>query len=61
MSKGRAEAFSDGVVMAIIIIMTMEVKAPHGADPVALPPLFPVLLSDVLSVVFLDIYRIQLL
>ena len=44
MTKGRLEAFSDGV-MAIITIMVLEMKVPHGADFADLKPLLPVLLS----------------
>ena len=30
MSKGRLEAFSDGVIAIIITIMVLELKVPHG-------------------------------
>jgi uncharacterized membrane protein len=56
MSKGRMEAFSDGVLAIIITIMVLELKVPHEADLSALLPLVPVLLSYVLSFVFLGIY-----
>src|ERR671922_1028935 len=56
MSKGRLEAFSDGVIAIIITIMVLEMKVPQGADVVALRPLLPVLLSYVLSFIFLGIY-----
>lgn len=56
MSKGRLEAFSDGVIAIIITIMVLEMKAPAGADLAALRPLIPVFLSYVLSFVFLGIY-----
>jgi uncharacterized membrane protein len=56
MSKGRLEAFSDGVIAILITIMVLELKIPHGADPGALLPLLPVLLSYLLSFVFLGIY-----
>jgi uncharacterized membrane protein len=56
MSKGRMEAFSDGVIAIIITIMVLEMKAPHGADPADLWALVPVFLSYVLSFVFLGIY-----
>jgi uncharacterized membrane protein len=36
MSKGRLEAFSDGVIAIIITIMVLEMKVPHGADAAAL-------------------------
>jgi uncharacterized membrane protein len=56
MSKGRLEAFSDGVVAIIITIMVLEMKVPHGADIDALRPLVPVFVSYVLSYVLVGIY-----
>jgi len=56
MTKGRMEAFSDGVIAIIITIMVLELKVPHGADLAALRPLAPVFLSYVLSFVYLGIY-----
>jgi uncharacterized membrane protein len=56
MSKGRLEAFSDGVIAILITIMVLELKVPHGADWSALRPLLPVFLTYVLSFVFLGIY-----
>src|SRR5207245_3034556 len=56
MSKGRMEAFSDGVVAIIITVMVLEMRAPQGTDLASLRPLIPVLLSYVLSFVFLGIY-----
>jgi uncharacterized membrane protein len=56
MNKGRLEAFSDGVLAVIITIMVLEMKSPHGASLVALRPLIPVLLSYVLSFVYIGIY-----
>jgi uncharacterized membrane protein len=56
MGKGRLEAFSDGVLAIIITIMVLELRAPHDADLAALRPLVPVLLSYVLSFVYLGIY-----
>src|SRR5579885_1272740 len=56
MSKGRMEAFSDGVLAIIITIMVLEMKVPHGADLVALRPLIPIFLSYVLSFIFIGIY-----
>jgi uncharacterized membrane protein len=56
MSKGRLEAFSDGVIAIIITIMVLELKVPHEADLAALRLLIPVFLSYVLSFVFLGIY-----
>ena len=56
MSKGRLEAFSDGVIAILITIMVLELKVPHGTDLEALSPLLPVFLTYVLSFVFLGIY-----
>ena len=56
MSKGRLEAFSDGVLAIIITIMVLELKVPHGTDLEALAPLFPVLLSYLLSFIYIGIY-----
>ena len=56
MSKGRLEAFSDGVLAVIITIMVLEMKAPHGASLTDLKPLIHVLLSYVLSFVYVGIY-----
>src|SRR6266851_2020110 len=56
MSKGRLEAFSDGVIPILITIMVLELKVPEGADWAAIRPLVPVFLTYVLSFVFLGIY-----
>jgi len=56
MGKTRLEAFSDGVLAIIITIMVLELKVPHGADLAALQPVLPVLLSYVLSFVYIGIY-----
>lgn len=56
MSKGRMEAFSDGVMAILITIMVLELKVPQGTDAAALLPLAPLLLSYVLSFIFLGIY-----
>lgn len=56
MSKGRMEAFSDGVMAVIITIMVLEMKSPHGTSLAALWPLVPVFLSYVLSFVYIGIY-----
>src|SRR6516225_2255893 len=56
MSKGRLEAFSDGVLAIIITIMVLELKAPREPDLAALAPLIPVFLSYMLSFVFVGIY-----
>jgi len=56
MSKGRMEAFSDGVLAILITIMVLGLAVPSGADPAALRPLIPTFLSYALSFVFLGIY-----
>jgi uncharacterized membrane protein len=56
MSKGRLEAFSDGVIAIIITIMVLELIPPHEADLDALRPLIPLFLSYVLSFVYIGIY-----
>ena len=56
MSKGRLEAFSDGVIAILITIMVLELTIPHGTDLAALSELTPVFLSYVLSFIFLGIY-----
>jgi uncharacterized membrane protein len=56
MSKGRLEAFSDGVLAIIITIMVLDLKPPQFAVLDALLPLIPVFLSYVLSFVFVGIY-----
>ena len=49
MTKGRLEAFSDGVIAIIITIMVLELHAPEGARLENLGPLVPIFLSYVLS------------
>jgi uncharacterized membrane protein len=56
MSKGRLEAFSDGVIAIVITIMVLELKPPHGADLQTLRALVPTFLSYTLSFVFVAIY-----
>ena len=56
MTKGRLEAFSDGVIAIIITIMVLELKVPHGAELGSLRPLAPVFLAYVLSFLYLGIY-----
>lgn len=56
MTKGRLEAFSDGVIAIIITIMVLELKTPHGTDLPALFALRPLLLSYLLSFIFVGIY-----
>jgi uncharacterized membrane protein len=55
-TKGRLEAFSDGVIAIIITIMVLELKVPHGAELADLLPLLPVFFSYVLSFIYVGIY-----
>ena len=56
MEKNRLEAFSDGVLAIIITVMVLELRVPHGSDLTALKPLLPVLLTYLLSFIYLGIY-----
>ena len=56
MTKGRLEAFTDGVIAILITIMVLELKVPEGTDWAALRHLIPVFLTYVLSWLFLGIY-----
>ncbi len=56
MSKGRMEAFSDGVIAILITIMVLDLKVPQGTDLGALVPLGPVFVSYVLSFALLGTY-----
>jgi uncharacterized membrane protein len=56
MTKGRLEAFSDGVIAILITIMVLELKVPHGDSFEAIRPRMPVFLAYVLSFVYLGIY-----
>ncbi|MGV3684636.1 MAG: TMEM175 family protein [Daejeonella sp.] len=55
-TKGRLEAFSDGVIAIIITIMVLELKVPHNTSLEALEPLIPVFISYVLSFIYIGIY-----
>jgi uncharacterized membrane protein len=56
MTKGRLEAFTDGVMAVLITILVLELKVPHGSDLQVLAPLLPTFLTYVLSFVYLGIY-----
>jgi uncharacterized membrane protein len=56
MSKGRLEAFSDGVIAIIITIMVLEMKAPPGGSLQDLRSVLPVFLSYVMSFLYVGIY-----
>jgi uncharacterized membrane protein len=55
-SKSRLEAFSDGVLAIIITIMVLELHVPHGSELSALRPVLPVLLTYLLSFIYIGIY-----
>jgi uncharacterized membrane protein len=56
MTKGRLEAFSDGVIAIIITIMVLEMKVPHGDSFESLKPVLPVFISYIISFIYLGIY-----
>ncbi len=56
MNKTRLEAFSDGVLAIVITIMVLEFKVPHGTEWGDLVPLIPIVLSYVLSFIYIGIY-----
>jgi uncharacterized membrane protein len=55
-TKGRLEAFSDGVIAIIITIMVLELRPPHGATLEDLGPLWPMVFSYLLSFALLGTY-----
>lgn len=56
MNKTRLEIFSDGILAIVITIMVLEMKAPESTEWSALVPVIPVLLSYILSFIYLSIY-----
>jgi len=58
-SKGRVEAFSDGVIAIILTVMVLEFRVPSGTDLADLRPIVPVFISYVLSFLFLGIYWVN--
>lgn len=56
MTKGRLEAFSDGVLAIIITIMVLELHAPHGTTWADFQPLLPIFLCYILCFVNVGIY-----
>ena len=56
MGTTRLEAFSDGVIAIIITIMVLDLRVPHGGHLAQLLPLFPVLLTYLLSFIYVGIY-----
>ena len=56
MNKNRLEAFSDGVLAIVLTIMVLELKVPHGTQWSDLVPLGPIILSYILSFIYIAIY-----
>lgn len=56
MTKGRVEAFSDGVLAIAITIMVLEIKVPHGEALADLKKIIPHFISYVLSFIYVGIY-----
>jgi uncharacterized membrane protein len=56
MSKGRLEAFSDGVFAIIITIMVLDLKVPNQTSLAALRPVLPVFLGYIVSFIYVGIY-----
>src|SRR5262245_30185871 len=56
MTKGRLEAFSDGVIAIIITIMVLELKTPHEPNFHGLWLMAPTFASYTLSFIFVGIY-----
>jgi uncharacterized membrane protein len=59
MNKTRLEAFSDGVFAIIITIMVLEIKVPAATTWQSLKPLIPVVISYMLSFIFVGIYWVN--
>lgn len=59
MSKGRLEAFSDGVIAIIITIMVLELHAPAGAELSDLRSLAEPVLSYAISFVLVGTYWVN--
>ena len=56
MTKGRIEAFSDGVIAIIVTIMVLELRPPKEWSLVSLKPIVPTFLAYVLSFINVGIY-----
>lgn len=59
MSRGRLEAFSDGVLAIVITIMVLELAPPHGSTLEDLFPLWPKFLSYAMSFAYIGIYWVN--
>jgi uncharacterized membrane protein len=58
-SRGRLEAFSDGVIAVIITIMVLELKPPESAEPGELVKVWPGFAIYAISFVYVAIYWIN--
>lgn len=56
MTRGRLEAFSDGVIAILITIMVFDLKPPPGADWESLRTMAPGVLTYAMSFLYLGIY-----
>ncbi|RMA66386.1 TMEM175 family protein [Ulvibacter antarcticus] len=56
MKTGRLEAFSDGVLAIVITIMVLELKAPEEPSLEGILHILPILISYVLSFIYVGIY-----
>lgn len=56
MNTNRLEAFSDAVIAIIMTIIVLELQIPHGQDLASLRPLIPVLVTYIMSFMYLGIY-----
>ncbi len=56
MHTSRLEAFSDGVMAIIITIMVLELNVPDGTSWHDIQPVIPVLLTYVVSFIYVGIY-----
>ncbi len=59
MDKARLEAFSDGVFAIIITVMVLALDAPDGTDVAALSARVSILLTYVLSFLYVSIFWIN--
>jgi uncharacterized membrane protein len=56
MTRGRLEAFSDGVLAIIITIMVLDLRPPHSGNLNSLQPILPNFISYALSFTYVGIY-----
>ena len=59
MSKGRLEAFSDGVLAIVITIMVLELRPPEGTTFEDLFALWPQILAYAMSFAYIAIYWVN--